>query len=335
MFITRSPIHWRGIKEAILYNWFNLLIRLSLFPAKILLKKYNVKILIDSCVIANGVTHETEWVGPEAPKPGDSWDDIKSGGYLARVPRYSRYSKSRSYKDVKCLVPISQLAKLNVVELYTSEELSSERNHQPTGRYQGRWWFKYSLFDIGKIPSIDGHDKIYFNPEEMLNEKTRKTLKRGNITSKDIDPFGIFPDNQKKQRLRIQSYAESDDILNRLTKLLGSTSSQDAYHIYTAEKYGMYCFLTTDHKLVKNLRNIQNSKNALEINTKVMTPSEFAKRFMLVPIPPHWLSYHDKSSCLFVESINNHDRGIRKQYVYRAIIITIIASCLGFLLGTI
>lgn len=334
MFITRLPIHWRGIKEAILYNWFNLLIRLSLFPAEILLKKYKVKILIDNCVIAHGVTHGDEWIGPGGPKSSDCWDDIKPG-YLARVPIYSRYSKSRLYKDVKCLVPISQLAKLNVVELYTSKELLSERDHQPTGRYQGRWWFKYSLFDIGKIPSIDGHDKIYFNPEEMLNEKTRKTLKRGNITSKDIDPFGIFPDNQKKQRLRIQSYAESNDILDRLTKLLGSTSSQDAYHIYTAEKYGMYCFLTTDYKLVKKFRNIQNNKNALEINTKVMTPSEFAKRFMLVPIPPHWLSYCDKSSCLFVESINNYDREIRKQHVYRAIIIAIIASCLGFLLGMI
>ena len=334
MFITQLPLHWRSIKEDILHNCFNLLIKLSLFLAKLFLKKHNIKILIDSCVISHGVTHKNEWVSTKEPKPGDPWDNIKSR-YLARVPAYSRYSEIRLYRDVKYLVPIAQLAKLNIVELYTSKELFAERNHQPTGRYQGYSWFKYSLFDIHKIPSIDGHDKIYFNPEEMLNEKTRETLKKGYVSFKDIDPFGMYPDNREKQQLRLQSYAESNDLLNRLTKFLGQKSSQDAYHIYIAEKYGMYCFLTTDYKLVKQFRSMQSSKNALKINTKVMTPSEFAKRFMLVPIPPHWLSCRDKSSCLFAESINNYDRRIRKQYRYRTIIMAIIASCLGFFMGII
>src|SRR5690349_1709659 len=97
-----------------------------------------------------------------------------------------------------------------------------------------------------------------------------------------------------QQRRRID---QSGDALHEaLVARLGQRNSQDAWHIRTAERYGAYCFLTMDWKLLRTLGGVRKHEPVKSLRTLVLTPEQFGKRWGLIPVPPFVLSYNDASS---------------------------------------
>lgn len=227
-----------------------------------------IKVLVDNTVLYHAVTHETAWfsTGPKIWGPHEI-----DTGYSARIPVHAANSESREYRDVRYLAGIAHLCRSGCLDLYTSAELEDEKLRQPSGRYRGYGYFDHSLFSGLEIKSIDGFVFPEMGPT-FLN----------------------LPSAGDQQRKRLEAN-KHDPRYSALVQRLGSSNSQDAWHIYTAEKHDMFCFLTMDFKLIKTVAAQSRSAPLKSFKTFVLTPEDFGKRFGMLPVPPHILSYNDAS----------------------------------------
>lgn len=245
----------------------NALVSVSVLRAKARLRRQPLKrILVDNTVLAHAITHETAWIttgkaffGPEEVKLG----------YSARIPVRVKDS-SREYENVSYLPGIAHLARLGRVSLMTSADLELERFRQPAGRFSGFGYFDHDLFSDIPIESVDGIGDMVMGPEWMK-----------------------LPSSAEQQRERLSK--SSDPLYLGLLKHLGPKSSQDAWHVRTAEANEMFCFLTMDFSLCKtlNLRSAQEPIRSLR--TKVMTPAQFGRHVGLFAVDPSLLSYSGAS----------------------------------------
>lgn len=218
-----------------------------------------VEILLDSCVLASAVTHETAWVSTGLQSWGAHQVDT---GYAARVPIRSKTAgdsktgsanDARAYQDACYLVGIAHLARLGLLKLRTAGELRIEQWQQPSGRFGGYSIFSHQLFDGIDITSVDGLPDTVFGPRN-----------RG------------FPSLQEQQRDRLRR--STDALFRGIAKHLGAEKhSQDAWHIRTAEVSGMFCFLTTDYKLCNNVQSRRKLEPIKSLKTEVMTPTELGR----------------------------------------------------------
>jgi hypothetical protein len=227
-----------------------------------------LSILIDNTVLYHGVTHESAWI-PTGTKLWGGKHPIETG-YSARVPVHPYDAETREYKNIVYLAGLAHLAKIGAIKIFTSAELDDEQFRQPAGRYRGYGYFDLSLFP-GRLKSIDGIAFSVMGPS-YLN----------------------LPSAEAQQRERL-SQNRTDKIYDGLVRALGEKNSQDAWHIYTADKYGMFCFLTMDFKLLNTLSAQSGSNVIRSLNTKVISPEELGKYLGIAPIPPILLSYRDAS----------------------------------------
>ena len=248
-----------------------------------------IKILVDNTVLHHAITHETAWVST-GPKMLGGMHKIDTG-YLARVPVHAANSKSREYRHVRYLAGIAHLCRIGCLDLHTSAELKEEQYRQPCGRYLGYSYCDHSLFGDLKIDSIDGFAVTTLGPA-YLN----------------------LPSGKDQQCTRLEAY-KRDPFFAALVKCLGQNNSQDAWHIYTAEKHGMFCFLTMDFKLIRTVAAQSGSEPIKSLRTLVLTPEDFGKRFGLLPVAPHVLSYNDASFFVrFDLHMQSSKRRLRKEY---------------------
>lgn len=223
-----------------------------------------ISVLVDVTVLRHAVTHETAWVSAAR----DALGPMDGPGYAARVPVHAPRSDSEDYRNIKFLAGVAHLAKLGHVKLYTSGELRDETFRQPVGRYKGYGYFDLSLFAEVKLESIDGIAFPTMGPKWMR-----------------------LPSAEEQQRARLA--ASTDPLFRGLVERLGPKNDQDAWHIRTAEAHGMFCFLTMDYKLIRNVRSQAGGEPIKSLKTRIMTPRAFGEHFGLAQIPPHWLSYRD------------------------------------------
>jgi hypothetical protein len=216
-----------------------------------------VKVLLDNSVRAHGVTHKSAWIDTGKKKWGDV--DIDTG-YLARVPVYSFKNDTRTYKEIQYLAGIAHLTKRESIQLFDSVELQSERLRQPWGRFTGYGYYDLAIFEGIKIKSVDR-------------------------------ALSIELDNPKERQLaRVK--ACRDPLFHSLLKILGDENSLDAYHIYTAERFGLFCFLHMDFKLERLLTQKRAMQVVAGLKTKILTPAQFGKHVGLVPLHP-WVWTYD------------------------------------------
>lgn len=227
-------------------------------------KIHEIGILLDNGIHYNAITHETAWVSTGKTLWGP--EEIDSG-YLARIPVHGKYNKSREYTDVKYICAIAHLARRGHLKLWTSSDLIAERLRQPVGRYHGYGYFDFDVLQDLKIEPVDGYNYI----DDYLGDF-------------DSDK----PEDVQRNRIR---QCRSDKRFDALVKQLGENNSQDAYHIHTAETNSLYCFLTMDYKLLRNVKAQQRGYPFSTYKTKVMSPSEFGKQIGLYPIAPIFYSY--------------------------------------------
>jgi hypothetical protein len=233
------------------------LLPLSTFSARCRLRKSKLRILLDSSVLGHAITHETAWISTGPQK----WGHIEiDSGYAARIPVHSPQNDGRVYEEVRYLAGIAHLARTGHLELLTSAELKAEQFRQPIGRFQGYGYFDYGVFSGVKIESIDGFHLDPVRPKEA-------------------------------QAQRVASCEEP--LFLSLLEILGPKSSLDAFHIFTAEKSGLFCFLHIDFPLADNVRQNFKKRPFSELHTRILTPSQFAKLVGLLPIDTNLLTLAD------------------------------------------
>ena len=246
-----------------------------------------IKVLVDSNVLGYGITHETRWI----PTGTSNWGgaDVETG-YAARIPVHSADDDSEIYRDITYLPGIAHLARIGLVKLMTSAELITERLRHPIGRYRGYGFFDFNVFKDINIPSVDGNHLPDFRDLDFFNENPTINMV---IHSTDIDPLAIFGTSREEQQARLSK--SKCALYNGLVAAIGAKNNLDAWHIRTAEKHGMFCFLTMDRKLMRNVNSKQKGFPLSSLETKLMTPSDLGRHLQLIPVPPVVLSYNDAS----------------------------------------
>lgn len=269
---------WRNFKEHLRFKYtpriVDWMLDISTLRAKAWVRANGpLRILVDNTVLYHAVTHETGWVSTGKSDWGPHEIDT---GYAARIPVHPAELDTREYKNVAYLPGLAHLARVGLATLHTSAELQDEQFRQPSGRYRGYGYFDYSLFGSLKIESVDGHVFPTMGPSHFN-----------------------LPSSEDQQRARIQQY-RSDKTFDALARCLGPNNSQDAWHIFTAEKNDLFCFLTMDFKLIKALGAQARAGPIQSLTVKVLTPEMLGRMIGLIQFPPHLFSYHDAS--FFVRS---------------------------------
>jgi len=119
-----------------------------------------------------------------------------------------------------------------------------------------------NVFDSIHIPSVDGH---HFDPVDP------KAAQQTRLSRSKAEPFAT------------------------LAQLLPKKSNLDAWHIHTAHKHGLYCFLVVDFPLTDNFKRASQRKEFPRLNTRLILPSELAAAIHLRPIETFAISYQDSS----------------------------------------
>lgn len=260
--------------SAFRYNYLpslvGLIVDLSAWRARRMLRgKVPLGVLVDNTVLGSATTHETAWISTGQKLWGDQLVDT---GYAARIPIYSYASEKKAYINTKYLSGIISLFRSGHLRLVSSSELRDEQDRQPSGRFRGYGYYDHNLFAGLNFESIDGY-----------------------IPRIIVASFFNSPDPAEEQRDRLAYRERADPEYASLVRVLGQKNSQDAWHIRTAEKYGLFCFLTMDFKLIEAIGAQRSSARIKSLKTRVMTPEEFGKYLKLYPISPHLMSYNGAS----------------------------------------
>jgi len=252
---------YRGLRENALRCFCRGLVSLSTVPARMQLRRTGpLKILIDNSVLGHSITHESGWISTGVKKWGHL--DIETG-YAARIPVHSPTNDTRTYNEVRYLAGIAALAKRGALQLFDSSELKAEQFRQPMGRFRGYGYFDLGLFNNVKIANIDR---------------------------------GLHLDLQDPKEAQLKRVASCNDPQFRsLLKLLGQKNSLDAYHIYTAERFGLFAFLHIDFRLEAVIAQHSTNPVLANLKTKVLKPSQLGKLLGLLPIDTNILSYEGSS----------------------------------------
>jgi hypothetical protein len=263
---------WRSQIEALRFKYgpraAEQVLSLSTYLARLRIKRSApLPILVDNTVLFHAVTHETAWV----PTGKSHWGSHEiETGYAARIPIRPKDATSREYRNIRYLAGIAHLARVGRLELRTSGELQVEQFRQPVGRFKGYGYYDHSLFADIRMQRVDDLPPMTFGPRWMN-----------------------LPTLEEEQRERLAR--SKDPLFLDLLKVLGPRNSQDAWHIRTAEVHGMYCFLTMDFKLSKNIEERRNQEPVRSLRTRVMTPLQLGHHLWMLPVNPSLLSYNDAS----------------------------------------
>lgn len=251
-----------------------ILLTLSILRARWRLRSLGrIEILVDTSALASGVTHESRWVSLGLAPWGEKFVD---NGYLARVPvkgrppRGASESQLRDYEDACYVSGIAHLARLGLIELRTSGELKVEEWRQPTGMFIGNTIFSKSVFAGIKMRPVDELPNMTFGSRWMK-----------------------LPSLEQQQRDRLKRMG--DALYLGLVKRLGEKSTQDAWHIRTAEVHGMFCFLTADYSLIRSLENQRRHEPVFSLKTKVLGPAGLGRALGLLPLDPRHLGHEGAS----------------------------------------
>lgn len=239
-----------------------------------LLRSGPIRVLLDTSVLASAVLHESRWVST-GPQPWGRF--MVDTGYAARVPVLRRPPKGakeqeiRDFEDASFLTGIAHLARLGLITLHSSGELEMEQWRKPAGMMSGYSIFSRTAFEGIEISLLDRLPDMVMGPAWMK-----------------------LPSLEEQQRDRLKNL---DDTLYRgLLKRLGQKSSQDAWHIRTAETFGVYCLLTTDYSLLRSMAAQGRHEPIVSLRTKVLSPKQLGKLLGLLPLAPRHISHQDASS---------------------------------------
>jgi hypothetical protein len=223
-----------------------------------------IEVLIDTSIRGNAKTHQASWFDVYGGPP---FRRAITGGYLARTPIHSPHDTSDMYENITYLTSITQLARENLISFYTSGDLVLEQWRQPPSRSWG------SPYDLNLLHGI---------PLKRVGKLAPSTMvpKRWGVHSLEA-----------QQRQSLRNY--DDPEYQQLLKLFGNKHSQDVRHLFDANKFDLFCFLTLDFKFVRQFENLHQRAEVKKLRARVMTPKSFAQHLGIGPVHPFWLSYQN------------------------------------------
>ena len=200
-----------------------------------------LRVLIDNSVKAHGRIYSSFWF-----KTGDvTWGKWTcKTGYAGPSLTHSPDKDKRIYDQLVYLPGIVYLAKRGYLELLTSFELRNETMQQPVGRYSEYSYFDYNLFSALKMDCIDCDDIDSFDWQERPQDRLRRN---------------------------------TDQPFRAIVNLIGEKNNVDAWHIHTVHKYDLDYFLHMDFSLDEEVRKNRKKSPMLELNTKIVMPSNLAE----------------------------------------------------------
>jgi len=216
-----------------------------------------LRVLVDNSVLGHGVTHETGWISTGT----GMWGNIEvPTGYMAQIPVHAPQNDGRLYNEVRYLASIAHMGRTGHLKLCSSAELDAERFRQPIGRFIGYGWADHSVFKDISMESVDGFHLDLADPKATQLERVA---------------------------------ACTDPLYRSLLEALGEKLSLDAYHIFTAEKHGLFCFLHIDFPLANRVSKNSTKAPFTELHTRVLLPSELARLFGVLPVATNLLTLAD------------------------------------------
>lgn len=225
------------------------------------------RILMDNCVLRNGLTHTNAWISTGISMWGGQIP--VETGYSARVPvNYALHNRSIYEVEVPYFAPLAKMAKTGRLRLFTSTELLAERN-------------RHSSYD----PYTFGMNLWSGAPIETLPDM-RRSVEIGYC----LNPAGLREAWSKEGQVRrLLSVADSEFL--SISKKLPHDHLLDFYHLWTAKNSECSICLTTDSAFRRVFENnIGNATRSRFGSVRILKPSELGQELGVIPIPHHVLT---------------------------------------------
>ncbi len=275
----------------------------------------SIKVMVDNSVIQQFT--RDHWYNP-VRRQKVSWPD--------NVPRempildifnvvFDRGTLSDEVVESMTYVPsLIYIAKKGGMVWFTSDVLEAEKLSHPVGVYKGMLWCRDSIFSSVKRDNLDGYE-AYCHCDDALEWKDgqihyklewfeKHPTFNGVIGSMDKDPFGSCPNAKEKLHEWLEEKRKEIVEFERIIKTIWSGKGQekknikDAWHIYTANKYGMDYLLTTDLNLIKDIDKKEDSKLVKSLTVKVISPKDLGKKLGVDPMSESLFNHLYKNTVL-------------------------------------
>ncbi len=203
------------------------------------------KVLLDGMIESFAVTHHRIMI-PKVVQWGPHTVRAEIPVAELKPPRGERHG----WLDMQigCLPKVASLARSGVLELYTSFELMLEGFGRPNAVADMPDFYLFKDIQIKNVPPAYQRSFILEFERARFGKSKEDFLK------------GI-----------------GDERFKALDAATHGNKTADVFHVMTAEKALLHCFLTADKKFVNSLRN----QNKILPTVDVLTPCELAERFSL------------------------------------------------------
>ena len=248
-----------------------------------LLKDRPQKILLDNSVLAHRCFSFT---GPSGRTGRLEQEHSYTEEHIVQAFKNPRFWEDRQY-----LYGIRQLAVSARLQLFDSYELAMERITQPIGRFRdARSGYAEDVFEGVELEMLNLYgESLEISPESAMKVQREMHRRGGGIVLGGNEPVPewLVPDVFDTHRSTNERIAGYEGPLYRslLDVLGGKRMNKDAWHIVTAERHGLDCFMTMDYKLVDRLAQLSKKEPVCSLAVKVLTPSAWGRQQHVRPIP--------------------------------------------------
>ena len=240
------------------------------------------KILVDNSVLAHRCFSFT---GPSGRT-----------GHLEQEHSYTEdhilqeFKNPRFWEDRQYFYGIRRLALSGRLQLLDSYELAIERITQPIGRFtDARSVYAEDVFEGVEFEMLNPYgESLTISPESALKAQREMNRRGGGIVLRGNEsvPRWLMPDvflTHESTNARMAGY-EDPLYLSLLDVLGGKRMNKDVWHIVTAERHDLDCFMTMDYKLIDRLAQLSKKEPVSSLAVKVLTPSEWGRQQRVRPI---------------------------------------------------
>ena len=247
------------------------------------LKDCPQKILLDNSVLAHRCFSFT---GPSGRT-----------GHLEQEHSYTEehivhaFKNPRFWEDRQYLYGIRHLAVCGRLQFFDSYELAMERITQPIGRFtDARSTYAEDLLEGVEFEMLNPFgESLAISPESAMKAQREMNRRGGRIVLRGNEsiPGWLVPDVFDTHKSTNERLAGYEDPLYRslLNVLGGKRMNKDAWHVVTAERHGLDCFMTMDYKLVDRLAQLRKKEPVSSLAVKVLTPSGWGRQQHVRAIP--------------------------------------------------
>lgn len=212
-----------------------------------------VKVLLDGMLRRWAITHS--WV----IKPHTvHWGPTEITLPVANLEPKARLGQSQRWRQrqLDCLAQIGHLAEVGRIKCYTTIEIEFEGMGRPGVAGTGTEIDLFRNLEIEQIPPAAHRTMRWTASEGETKERKQSFLKS----------------------IRQPRFLE-------LVSVIGSKHASDIFHLWSAEKVGLDCFLTADRKFINAVNHAKQNNRTVRFPVDVLSPSELCERLDSVGVP--------------------------------------------------